>query len=62
MNVERVPFDDLNGNIQGYARRGGKIAINPLAALPFKTLFHELGHSLLHCPATLPTARRGFGA
>lgn len=49
LNVERIPFDDLDGNTQGYARRGGKIAINPLAALPFKTLFHELGHSLLHC-------------
>jgi len=49
LNIERVPFEDLDGNTQGYARRGGKIAINPLAALPQKTLFHELAHCLLHC-------------
>ena len=49
LNIERMPFEDLNGNTQGYARRGGKIAINPLAALPHKTLFHELAHCLLHC-------------
>lgn len=49
LNIERIPFEDLNGNAQGYARRGGKIAINPLAAQPFKTLFHELAHSTLHC-------------
>ena len=49
LKIECIPFEDLNGNCQGYARRGGKIAINPLAALPFKTLFHELAHSILHC-------------
>ena len=49
LKVERVPFENLDGNVQGYARRGGKIAINPLAALPHKTLFHEVAHSLLHC-------------
>ncbi|MDE3179723.1 MAG: DUF1738 domain-containing protein [Acidobacteriota bacterium] len=49
LKIERIPFEDLNGNCQGYARRGGKIAINPLAALPFKTLYHEVAHSILHC-------------
>jgi hypothetical protein len=49
LNIERIAFEDLDGNTQGYARRGGKIAINPLAALPFKTLFHELAHSIIHC-------------
>jgi antirestriction protein ArdC len=49
LKIERIPFEDLNGNCQGYARRGGQIAINPLAALPFKTLMHELAHSILHC-------------
>jgi hypothetical protein len=49
MNIERIPFEDLDGNTQGYAKRGGKIAVNPLAALPFKTLFHEITHSILHC-------------
>ncbi|MDE3180189.1 MAG: DUF1738 domain-containing protein [Acidobacteriota bacterium] len=49
LKIERIPFEDLNGNCQGYAQRGGKIAINPLASLPFKTLCHELAHSVLHC-------------
>lgn len=38
---------ELDGNAQGYTI-GRKIAINPLAKLPWKTLFHELGHVLLH--------------
>lgn len=49
LNIERIPFENLDGNTQGYARRGGKIAINPLVALSFKTLFHEIAHSILHC-------------
>jgi antirestriction protein ArdC len=49
LKIERIPFENLDGNTQGYARRGGKIAINPLVALPFKTLSHELAHSILHC-------------
>jgi N-terminal domain of anti-restriction factor ArdC len=50
LNVERVEFEALDGNTQGYAKRDRKIAISPLAALPVKTLFHELGHELLgHC-------------
>src|SRR3989442_1374315 len=36
--IERIPFDELNGNIQGYAT-GRKVAINPVAAMPNKTLF-----------------------
>lgn len=52
LSIKRIPFEDLDGNTQGYARRGGKIAINPLAALPHKTLFHELAHCLLHCQET----------
>ena len=49
LNIERIPFEDLDGNVQGYAKRGRKIAISPIAGLPFKTLFHELAHALLHC-------------
>ena len=52
LNIERMPFENLDGNTQGYARRGGKIAINPLAALPFKTFFHECAHGILHCQET----------
>ena len=42
-------FRTWNGNTQGYAKRGGKIAVSPIAALPHKALFHEIAHSLLHC-------------
>ena len=33
----------MDGNVQGYTK-GRAIAISPLAELPAKTLFHELGH------------------
>jgi antirestriction protein ArdC len=50
LNIQRVEFQDLNGNVQGYAQPGRKIAINPIAALPHKTLFHEAAHVILgHC-------------
>ena len=43
LNITRTPFDEINGNIQGFAR-GREIAVNPVAALPHKTTFHELAH------------------
>ncbi|HEY2962381.1 MAG TPA: ArdC-like ssDNA-binding domain-containing protein [Pyrinomonadaceae bacterium] len=46
LNIERVPFDHTDGNIQGFAKQR-QVAINPLAQLPFKTLLHELGHVIL---------------
>jgi antirestriction protein ArdC len=50
VSVEQIPFEALDGNVQGYARTGRKIAVSPLAAFPHKTLFHELAHVLLgHC-------------
>ena len=45
--IERVAFDKTDGNCQGFAR-GRQIAINPVAQLPHKTLFHEMAHVLLH--------------
>jgi antirestriction protein ArdC len=47
LDIQRVPFDDLDGNTQGYAKRCRKIAVSPIAALPVKTLFHEIGHVML---------------
>jgi antirestriction protein ArdC len=44
--VEEIPFEHLSGNCQGYAR-GRQIAINPLAQMPAKTTFHEVGHVIL---------------
>ena len=45
--IERITFDKTDGNCQGFAR-GSQIAINPVAQLPHKTLFHEMAHVLLH--------------
>jgi len=46
LNITETPFELLDGNTQGYAK-GRSIAVSPLAALPHKTLFHELGHVTL---------------
>jgi hypothetical protein len=43
LNITRTPFDEMSGNIQGFAT-GPEIAVNPLAALPHKTAFHEIAH------------------
>lgn len=47
LGIRIVTFDHLDGNVQGYATSNGAIAINPVAALPHKTLFHEVAHVLL---------------
>jgi hypothetical protein len=46
LSIERVAFDKTDGNCQGFARER-QIAINPVAQLPYKTLFHELAHVIL---------------
>lgn len=49
LGITQVPFENTNGNIQGYACKR-EIAINPIAAFPHKTRFHELAHVVLgHC-------------
>jgi hypothetical protein len=45
--IERITFDKMDGNCQGFARNN-QIAINPVAQLPHKTLFHEMAHVLMH--------------
>ena len=46
LNITEVNFNYADGNCQGYAT-GRNIAINPVAALPHKTRFHELAHIVL---------------
>lgn len=46
LNIERISFTHTDGNCQGYARER-QIAINPVAQLPHKTLFHEAAHVIL---------------
>jgi hypothetical protein len=46
LDVEKVDFEMMNGNCQGYAT-ARKIAVNPVAAFPLKTAIHEMAHVLL---------------
>lgn len=46
LGITEEKFAHGDGNVQGYAR-GKTIAINPVAELPHKTLFHELAHIVL---------------
>jgi antirestriction protein ArdC len=46
LDIQRITFESINGNSQGYAR-ARQIAISPIAALPHKTTFHELAHVVL---------------
>lgn len=46
LDIEQIPFTATDGNCQGYARNR-QIAINPVAQLPHKTLFHETAHVIL---------------
>ncbi|MEO1767954.1 ArdC-like ssDNA-binding domain-containing protein [Thiobacter aerophilum] len=49
LGITEVPFTEVDGNCQGFAYPNrGQIAINPLAAMPWKTTFHEIAHCLLH--------------
>ena len=46
LDIELIAFDSTDGNCQGFARKR-QVAINPVAQLPHKTLFHELGHVVI---------------
>lgn len=49
LGITEQDFKSMSGNAQGYAiPNEKKLAINPLAALPWKTTFHEMAHCLLH--------------
>lgn len=41
--IDEIAFTLTDGNVQGYARKR-QVAISPIAAMPHKTLFHELAH------------------
>jgi hypothetical protein len=43
LGITEKPFDSTDGNVQGFAQ-GREVAINPIAAMPYKTLLHELAH------------------
>lgn len=57
LDVRQVPYQLLNGNVQGYSA-GREYAVNPVAANPLHTALHELGHIVLG--HTLPEARADY--
>jgi antirestriction protein ArdC len=46
LGITRTPFDEINGNVQGFALQR-EIAISPIAELPLKTTIHEIAHVVL---------------
>lgn len=46
LEIEQISFSHTDGNCQGYAKKR-QVAINPVAQLPHKTLFHETAHVVL---------------
>jgi hypothetical protein len=56
LSIEQITFTETNGNVQGYARKR-QVAINPVAQLPIKTLFHEAAQVMQAIPPkpTSPT-------
>jgi hypothetical protein len=46
LGVEEVPFEMIDGNVQGYSYER-KLAVNSLAADRLETRFHELAHIIL---------------
>ena len=43
LGITEIPFAHIDGNCQGFSI-GKSVAINPVAAYPFKTLMHEISH------------------
>ena len=43
LGITETTFTHTDGNVQGYAK-GREVAISPIAAMPQKTLLHELAH------------------
>lgn len=46
LKITECRYESADGNCQGYAT-GETIAVNPVAAFPHKTRFHELAHVVL---------------
>lgn len=46
LDITRTRFDEINGNVQGFAHRR-EIAVSPIAELPLKTTLHEIAHVVL---------------
>jgi len=54
LEIRRIEFDLLDGNVQGFAR-AKTIAVSPIVQLPLKTTFHEMAHVVLNHTAEQST-------
>jgi hypothetical protein len=43
LGITQIEFTHTDGNVQGFAQKR-EVAISPVAAMPHKTMFHELAH------------------
>ena len=49
LEITEQRFELLDGNTQGYAIPNKKqLSVSPVALMPWKTLFHEMAHCLMH--------------
>ena len=49
LGITEQRFELLDGNTQGYAIPNRKqLSVSPVALMPWKTLFHEMAHCLMH--------------
>ncbi|WP_239186003.1 ArdC-like ssDNA-binding domain-containing protein, partial [Candidatus Nitrotoga sp. HW29] len=53
LGITEQRFELLDGNTQGYSIPNKKqLSVSPVALMPWKTLFHEMAHCLMHSSAT----------
>ena len=59
LNIREENFAMVDGNVQGYATSVATVAVSPIAAMPAKTLFHEIAHVILchHADGSLNSVR-----
>lgn len=49
LGITEQRFELLDGNTQGYSIPNKKqLSVSPVALMPWKTLFHEMAHCLMH--------------
>ncbi len=49
LGITEQRFELLDGNTQGYSLPNKKqLSVSPVALMPWKTLFHEMAHCLMH--------------
>ena len=47
LHITAVPFEEMDGNVLGYATSKRQVSVSPVAPDPARVLFHEIGHVVL---------------